>query len=294
MIVLAMLGVRRAVITAAGLGTRLLPVTKEIPKEMLPLFTRGVKGEILLKPLMQVVFEQLYSVGIREFFIVVGRGKRAIEDHFTPDPGFLQVLRERGKQGYLEELERFYQMIRESSLVFLNQPEPRGFGDAVLRARGLVRETFIVHAGDTYIASDRSLHLKRLLDIHRESRASATLLVMEVEDPRAYGVVGGRAVGDDLWVVERLEEKPERPWSRLAILPVYVFEPSIFEALEETPPGKGGEVQLTDGVAKLLERGGRVMAVKLPDETPRLDIGNPEGIWEALRVSYGLASGSGF
>ena len=286
-----MLGVRKAVITAAGLGTRLLPVTKEIPKEMLPLFVRGTGGEILLKPLMQVIFEQLYGVGVREFYVVVGRGKRAIEDHFTPDPGFLQLLRERGKSEYADELEKFYAMVRESSLVFLNQPEPRGFGDAVLRARGLVRETFVVHAGDTYIHSQDILHLRRLLEVHREMRASATLLVMEVDDPRPYGIVGGRLVGDGVWEVERLEEKPEKPWSRLAILPVYAFEPLIFKALEETPPGKGGEVQLTDAVAKLLEMGGGVLAVRLPGGAPRLDVGYPEGIWEALRISYSLARG---
>lgn len=284
-----MLGIRKAVITAAGLGTRLLPVTKEIPKEMLPLFARGAGGEVLLKPLMQVVFEQLYSVGIREFFIVVGRGKRAIEDHFTPDPGFIQLLRERRKERYAEELGRFYGMVSSSTLIFLNQPEPRGFGDAVLRARGLIGETFLVHAGDTYIASNDCGHLENLLEIHSRYSSDATLLVMEVEDPRPYGIVGGREVEPGVWEVARVEEKPEKPWSRLAILPVYVFEPVIFDSLAQTPPGRGGEIQLTDGIAGLLGRGLRVMAVRLPDETPRLDIGSPETIWEALKSSYQLS-----
>ncbi|MDJ0270851.1 MAG: sugar phosphate nucleotidyltransferase, partial [Aigarchaeota archaeon] len=95
-----------------------------------------------------------------------------------------------------------------------------------------------------------------------------------------------------VWEVERLEEKPLEPWSRLAILPVYVFEPQIFDSLAETPSGRGGEIQLTDGIAGLLKHGEKVMAVKLPDETPRLDIGSPETIWEALKVSYIHAGGT--
>ncbi|MCX7796206.1 MAG: sugar phosphate nucleotidyltransferase, partial [bacterium] len=111
--------VRKAVITAAGLGTRLLPVTKEIPKEMLPIFVKGVNNEKLLKPLIQVIFEQLYLMGIREYFIIVGRGKRAIEDHFTPNLSFVKLLREKDKISYAEEIERFYEMIYDSIIVFL-------------------------------------------------------------------------------------------------------------------------------------------------------------------------------
>lgn len=282
--------VRKAVITAAGLGTRLLPTTKEIPKEMLPIFTRGSGGQLLLKPLIQVIFEQLFDIGVRDFFFIVGRGKRAIEDHFTIDSGFLEFLRGKGKDRYADELESFYRRIDESTIVFLNQPEPKGFGDAVLRARNLVDETFIVHAGDTYIVSEDLEHIKLLLHIHERWNASATLLVMEVADPRPYGVIGGELTEKDVWRVEKLEEKPEKPWSRLAILPLYVFEPEIFDALAETPPGKGGEIQLTDGIARLLERGGEVMAVKLPEDSPRLDIGNPESLWEAMEISYKLTS----
>jgi len=289
-----MVSVRKAVITAAGLGTRLLPATKEIPKEMLPVFGRGSSGQIFLKPLIQVVFEQLFDAGIRDFLFIVGRGKRTIEDHFTTDSGFLDYLRKIGKDCYADELESFYRKIEESVIVFLNQPEPRGFGDAVLRARDLIDETFIVHAGDTYMVSENLDHIRLPLTIHERYNASATLLVMEVDDPRPYGVIGGGAVEGDVWSVERLEEKPERPWSRLAILPLYVFEPEIFEALAETLPGKGGEVQLTDGIGRLIQRGGKVVAVKLPENSPRLDIGSPEYLWEAMRISHTLASGRYF
>ncbi|MEM3397521.1 MAG: sugar phosphate nucleotidyltransferase [Nitrososphaerota archaeon] len=284
-----MFKVKKAVITAAGLGTRLLPLTKEVPKEMLPIFVKGFRGELLLKPLTQVIFEQLYSVGIREFFIIVGRGKRAIEDYFTPDSEFIKLLRGKGKNDYAEEMERFYKMIFESIVVFLNQPEPKGFGDAVLRARGLINETFLVHAGDTYIASRNLEHLEKLIDVHSRHGCSATLLVTEVEDPRPYGVIGGRMVEDDIWIVERIEEKPDKPWSNTAILPVYIFEPEIFNCLEEVPPGKGGELQLTDGIGCLVRKGKKVMAVRLPQHIHRLDIGSPSTFWEAIEVSYDLS-----
>jgi len=284
-----MVKIRKAVITAAGLGTRLLPVTKEIPKEMLPIFVKS-GNEFLLKPLIQVIFEQLYSIGIREYFIVVGRGKRAIEDHFTPDLSFINLLREKGKDNYAEEMEKFYNMIHDSIIVFLNQPEPKGFGDAVLRARGLIDETFIVHAGDTYIASNNCKHLSKLLEVHSKYSCSATLLVMPVEDPRPYGVIGGERIEEDVWIVNKVEEKPQKPWSNIAILPVYIFETEIFDCLSKVGPGVGGEIQLTDGIGSLLEMRRRVAAVKLPNNIPRLDIGNPKSLWEALETSYHLSS----
>lgn len=284
-----MIKVRKAVITAAGLGTRLLPVTKEIPKEMLPIFVKSVNNECLLKPLIQVIFEQLYSVGVREYFIVVGRGKRAIEDHFTPDQNFINILRQKGKDNYADEMERFYQMVLGSVVVFLNQPEPRGFGDAVLQARGLIYERFLVHAGDTYIASSNCEHLEKLLEIHSRYGCSATLLVMEVDDPRPYGVIDGELVDENLWMVNKIEEKPSRPWSNIAVLPVYIFEPEIFSCLSTISPGVGGELQLTDGIGCLLQLGRKVMAVKLPEHIPRLDIGNPKMLWKALEISYNLS-----
>lgn len=280
--------IRKAVITAAGLGTRLLPLTKEIPKEMLPVFVRGSQNEVLLKPLIQVIFEQLYSIKIREFFIIVGRGKRAIEDYFTPDLGFVQLLRNRGKNNFADEMERFYEMINDSVIVFLNQPEPKGFGDAVLRAKELINENFLVHAGDTYIASRNLEHLERLMEVHSKYNCSATLLVTEVEDPRPYGVIGGRIIEEDVWIVESIEEKPEIPWSNIAILPVYIFQPEIFDHLSNTPPGKGGEIQLTDGISRLIKHAKKALAVRLKKDVPKLDLGSPKTLWEALKISYAL------
>jgi len=278
--------IRKVVVPAAGLGTRLLPITKELPKEMLPIFTVGKNGGVCLKPMLQAVFEQLFDVGFREFYFIVGRGKRAIADHFASDNGFLRILRRNGKDDLAKELEDLYERVGVSSVVFVNQPEPKGFGDAVLRARPFIAEDFLVHAGDTYIISPGHRHLKRLIEIHEKQRAEATFIVQEVENPRQYGVVEGKEEGKDVYRVIKVVEKPEKPATNLAIMPMYVFNPVIFKALEVTPPGKGGEQQLTDGIQRLIEWRLKVIAVKLEPEEIRLDIGNPESCWEALSLSY--------
>lgn len=273
-------------VPAAGVGTRLLPITKELPKEMLPLFFRGKGGMLCLKPVLQAVFEQLYDVGFREFCFIVGRGKRAIADHFAADSNFLEVLRMDGKDEQAKELEEFYGKVDISSVMFLNQPEPKGFGDAVLRAKPFVSESFLVHAGDTYIISPEHRHLIRLFMLQEESGADATFIVQEVEDPRQYGVMEGKEVSENVYEVENVVEKPKKPVTNLAIMPIYVFNPVIFKALQVTSPGKGGELQLTDGILKLIEWGLKVVAVKLEPDEVRLDIGNPESCWEALSLSH--------
>ncbi|MEM5866902.1 MAG: sugar phosphate nucleotidyltransferase, partial [Candidatus Aenigmatarchaeota archaeon] len=126
--------IRKAVIPAAGLGTRLLPMTKETPKEMLPIVVNRDNGTVCLKPMLQAVFEQLYSEGFREFAFIVGRGKRAIEDYFSPDYNFVEYLKRKNKNQSALELEEFYEKIKNSTIVFVNQPAPSGFGDAVHRA----------------------------------------------------------------------------------------------------------------------------------------------------------------
>ncbi|MEM2294189.1 MAG: hypothetical protein QXX41_13030, partial [Nitrososphaerota archaeon] len=120
--------------TAAGLGTRLLLATKEMPKEMLPLFSSGRNVDLLLKPVLQLIFEQLYDLGFREFCFVVGRGKRSIEDHFTPDYNYIELLKGKNKVNLVKNLEEFYQKVEKSIIFWVNQPEPRGFGHAVLMA----------------------------------------------------------------------------------------------------------------------------------------------------------------
>jgi len=285
---------RKAVIPAAGLGTRLLPVTKEQPKEMLSIFARTLNGNCCLKPVLQLVYEQLYDIGFREFCFIIGRGKRAIEDHFTSDKGYTSMLRQKGKESSAEGLENFYRRIEESTLVWINQPEPMGFGDAVLRAKSFIgNDSFIVHAGDTYVISDNADHLQRLMKGRESLDADAMLLVKEMQDPKQHGVIEAEEIGDETYKVNRAVEKPEKPLSKLAIMPIYVFSPAILKALERTGPGVGGEIQLTDAIQMLIESGSKVYARKLKSEEVRLDIGTPETYWEALKLSREYAKMGG-
>jgi len=282
--------IRKAVIPAAGLGTRLLPVTKEQPKEMLSIFTNTLNGNCCLKPVLQLVYEQLYDIGFREFCFIIGRGKRAIEDHFTSDNGYTSMLREKGKESSARGLENFYKRLQESTLVWVNQPEPIGFGDAVLKAKSFVGDSsFIVHAGDTYVISDRTDHLQRLIKAHESLDADATLLVKEMENPKQHGVIEAEEIGSETYKVNRAVEKPEKPPSKLAIMPIYSFKPAILQAIERTRLGVGGEIQLTDAVQILIESGSRVYAIKLKPEEVRLDVGTPETYWEALQISHEYA-----
>ncbi|MDV3243548.1 MAG: NTP transferase domain-containing protein [Nitrososphaerales archaeon] len=283
--------IRKAVIPAAGLGTRLLSATKEQPKEMLAVFAKGRGGTVSLKPVVQLIFEQLHDSGVREFYFVVGRGKRAIEDHFTPDEEFVELLRAKGKVRQARDLASFYDRVSRSSILWVNQPKPRGFGDAVLAARAVSDgNSFLVQAGDNHVISPGNGHLRRLLETHERTGADATLLLGEVEDPRQYGVADIERKGREL-VVKGVVEKPETRVNKLALLPTYVFNRSVFDALQHVEPGKGGELQLTDGVQEMIERGLKVRAVRLRETEFWLDVGTPETYWEALKLSHRMFAG---
>jgi UTP--glucose-1-phosphate uridylyltransferase len=275
----------KAVITAGGIGTRLLPFSKEIPKEMAPMMTRDSNEAVQVKPVIQAIYEQLYRSGVRDFFIVVGRGKRAIQDHFTPDQGFVEMLDRRGKSS--NGLTEFYGMLRSSNMTFVVQPEPRGFGDAVSRASPYITGGFVVHAGDTYVISKGDSFLERLTAARTRHSADATILLQDVDDPRQYGVVDGKELGGGVVEIREAVEKPEKPKTRTAIMPVYLFDRSIFDELAKVKPGKGGEVQLTDAIQSLASSGRKVVGVKLRKDELRLDIGSPETMIEALRLSSG-------
>ena len=280
-----------AVIPVAGLGTRLLPSTKEQPKEMLPVFARNSSGTISLKPTIQIIFEQLFESGIRNFLFVIGRGKRIIEDHFTPDRGYLELLVKRGKITKAEELKQFYNMIGSSFIAWVNQDEPLGFGDAVLRSKHLVvNSEFMVHAGDTLILSCRN-HIVALIECFKDMHADAVFYVKEVDDPRKYGVVipAEKSGIGDVFKVKGVIEKPEVPPTNLAILPIYVFKPLIFKALESIEPSSRGELELTDAIQKLIDWGCNVFARKIPNGALWIDIGTPETYWIALKKTYELA-----
>ena len=196
--------IRKAVITAAGSGSRLLPFSKETPKEMLPYCARARDGRLILKPILEVVYESLHDHGYRKFCFVVGRGKRSIEDYFLIDDS--------AKYSTNSDLQDFYKRIRSSHIMYVQQSSPRGFGDAVLKAKLFAgKDSFLLHAGDDVILSPGNGHIQRLEDAFFSNGADIALLVDRVERPEQYGVIEGRGIGDGLFRVEHLEEKPRRP-----------------------------------------------------------------------------------
>jgi UTP--glucose-1-phosphate uridylyltransferase len=279
--------IRKVVVPAAGLGTRLFPATKEQPKEMLPIFAATASGAVSVKPVVQMVFEQLYDAGLREFCYVIGRGKRGIEDHFTPDVNCVRTLEGMGKNGQATDLEGFYEKLKTSTIMWVNQPEPKGFGNAVLMARPFVQnEHCLVHAGDSCIISKGMDYLQKLLSAYDRLKADAAFIVQEIANPRQYGIIEGEEVETGIFKVRSAVEKPEKPPTNLAIMAVYAFHPAIFEALETIQPGRNGEIQLTDAIQKLIDGGWSVYAIKLDNSYSHLDIGSPERYWDALALSY--------
>lgn len=272
----------KSVITAAGKGTRLLPITKELPKEMMPIFSRMNKERIVI-PVLQFIFEQLYSMGLRDYCFVVGREKRSIEDHFTPHETYLQQLSDKHKS----LISQFYKKLENSHLIWVNQNKPKGFGDAVLRTeRYIGKDDFIVHAGDVVIFNKIKHPIMRLVETAKlDSSVSAVLLCKKVNDTKKYGVPKVKQLSKALYRVEEVEEKPSRPKSNLGLLPLYFFKPIIFDCIKEIKPGKGNEYQLTDAVQRLIEKNHKVLAIQLNKDETDLDVGT-ESYKEALDVSY--------
>jgi UTP--glucose-1-phosphate uridylyltransferase len=275
---------KKAVIPAAGLGTRLLPITKELPKEMLPIVALMKNGQPCLKPMLQAIFEQLYDVGFREFAFIVGRGKRAIEDHFLPDEDFIQHLKNQNKKDLADDLQGFYDKLNSSNLVFINQPKPKGFGDAVGRAALFTGdEKFLMQAGDDLIISRSNNHLKRAIETFEKYNADTLFLIEEVPDPRNYGVITGEEIKPGIFQVTSIVEKPKKPPSNLAIVALYVFKPTIYKAIREVKPDKNGEIQLADALKLLVEWDCKVYGLKLNPAERRVDIGTAESYLAMLK-----------
>jgi UTP--glucose-1-phosphate uridylyltransferase len=276
---------KKAVIPAAGLGTRLLPITKEFPKEMLPITALTKNGQLCLKPMLQAVFEQLYSVGFREYAFIVGRGKRAIEDHFSPDEDFIRYLENKNKKDLAEELQEFYNKINNSKILFINQPKPKGFGDAVARASIFTgNEEFIMQAGDDLIISKNNNHLKKAIRTFEKYNADALFLLEEAPDPRNYGVITGKEIKPKLFQATNIIEKPKKPPSNLAIVALYIFKPIIYKAIDEVKPDKNGETQLADAIKKLIEWDCKVYGLKLDPTEKRVDIGTAQSYIAMLKT----------
>ncbi len=286
--------VGKAVITAAGEGSRMLPLTRGIRKEMLPLCTRSAADGITLKPLVHIILEELYGLGIRSFCFVVRRGEHMIKDYFTLKESYLKYLRRRSMLS--EDLEALREILSDIHLEFVYQWFPKGFGDAVLRASQFVGDDpFVVHAGDGLILNGAQVY-RELVDSFKRTGASAMLLTRIVNNPTRYGVVSGRFVvvnGARVFEVEGVVEKPRNPPSSMALVAVYVFDHLILDALKSTGTGPTGEVELTDGVMRLIRDAGRVYALELDESKYKwLSVGTPEGYLKALELSRLSVEGS--
>jgi UTP--glucose-1-phosphate uridylyltransferase len=264
--------VRKVVLPVAGLGTRFLPATKTIPKEMLP---------IVDIPTVQLNVEECIASGIEEIIFVTARGKSSIEDHFDRHGELEALLEKRGKTADLESIQRFRNLAK---FVSVRQAEARGLGHAVLCAKAAVGdEPFAVLLGDDLLEAERP-GLRQLIDNY-EKWGQGVVALKEVPpgQEHLYGIIDGEKVGDRDWRVRKMIEKPAPGTapSRLAIIGRYVLPPEIFEILEQTPPGRGGEIQLTDAMAILSERRGMH---GLEVEGRRFDAGDRAGY--VLAVLY--------
>jgi len=271
-----------AVVPVAGRGTRLLPLTKSQPKEMLP---------VGRKPVVQYVVEELVRCGIGRLLFVTGPGKTAIENHFDIDAELIAGLREAGKEELLAELafER-----EDVEYFYTRQRRQLGLGHAVLCAEPVVgRQSFVVALGDSIIGLHAQSQVVRvMIDEFEASDAAAVIAFEEVppEEASQYGIAKPRGAIGEVFELEDLIEKPdvsEAP-SNLAVAARYVLNPTIFDYLRKTPPGKGDEIQLTDAIRMMIREGAKALGVCLPSGQERFDIGNFESYFQAF-VEFALA-----
>ena len=268
--------VTKAVIPAAGLGTRFLPATKACPKEMLP---------IVDKPTIQYIIEEALASGIKDILIIIGHNKRSIEDHFDYNPELELNLREHGK----DELLALVKEIGDINLHYIRQKEPKGLGHAILCAKSFVgNEPFAVLLGDDVVYNEEKPCLQQLLDVYDATGASVLgCQTVPQEKVSSYGIVASEATEDArIFKVNDMVEKPavEEAPSRLAVLGRYVITPEIFAILEQTAPGRGGEIQLTDAL-KVLAKEQAMYAYDFVGR--RYDVGDKHGYLEAT-VEYAL------
>jgi len=276
------MAVELAVVPVAGRGTRLLPLTKSQPKEMLP---------VGRKPVVQYVVEELTRCGLTKVLFVTGPGKTAIENHFDIDGELIAHLRETGKEELLEELA----FERENvEYFYTRQRRQLGLGHAVLCAAPVVgAQPFAVALGDSIIGLQaQSQVVRRMVEVFETRRADAVIAFEAVppEDVIHYGIAAPRGPVAEVFELADLIEKPaaDQAPSHWAVAARYVFSSAIFECLRQTRPGKADEIQLTDAVRLLIRQGGKVLGVPLPSDERRFDIGNFASYFEAF-AAFALA-----
>ncbi|AHL22942.1 UTP--glucose-1-phosphate uridylyltransferase GalU [Thermococcus nautili] len=271
--------IQKAIIPAAGLGTRMLPITKSMPKEMLPVGT---------KPVIHYVVEEAIKAGIDDILIITGKGKRAIEDYFDRNFELEYYLRERGKERELKLVREISEMV---DIYYVRQKKPLGLGDAILHAEKHVNgEPFAVLLGDDIIMSERP-GIGQLVEVYDRFKAPVLgVETVEWADVEKYGIVDVENIENGLYLVRDLVEKPkkEEAPSNVAIVGRYVLTPEVFDALREVKPDKRGEIQLTDAL-RILVKGGASMYARII-EGRRYDVGTPEG-WLKANMELGRVFG---
>ena len=276
--------VRKALIPAAGLGTRFLPATKVVPKELLP---------IVDKPTIQYIMEEVVGAGIEEVILVTGREKGSIEDHFDTSTELENHLRKKGRDDLLKIVRDIAGMV---TLVSVRQKEPLGLGHAILCGKRIIgEEPFAVLLGDDLIDA-RVPCIRQMIDVYQqvqdgtghatESRAVIAIQKVPKSETHLYGIIKGRKVSDRVYRVEEMVEKPDRGKapSNLAIIGRYILPPQIFDILERISPDRKGEIQLTDGL-KELNRTAPIFGYEF--EGHRYDAGDKLGYLQA-NIAYGL------
>lgn len=268
--------IKKAVIPAAGLGTRFLPATKAQPKEMLP---------IVDKPTIQYIIEEAVASGIEEILIITGRNKKCIEDHFDKSVELELELEKSGKQEMLKLVREISDMV---DIHYIRQKEPKGLGHAISCAKTFVgNEPFAVLLGDDLVYNDEKPCLKQLIDCYNEYNTSILgVQTVDEKDVDKYGIIKGIHIEGRVHKVRGLVEKPavEEAPSNIAILGRYIITPQIFGILEETKPGRCGEIQLTDALSKLI---GEEAIYAYEFEGIRYDVGDKLGFLKAT-IEYAL------
>ncbi len=268
--------IKKCLFPAAGYGTRFLPATKAMPKEMLP---------IVNKPLIQYAVEEALSAGLSEIAVVTGRGKRAIEDHFDISYELEQQIRDTDKEKYLVGIRR---LLDECTFSYTRQLQMKGLGHAILTGRPLIGdEPFaVVLADDLCLNLEGDAVLAQMVKLYKQFRCSI-VAIQEVprEETNKYGVIAGEMIREDIFRVHNMVEKPkpEDAPSNLAIIGRYILTPDIFDILEQTPPGKGGGIQFTDALMRQAQEG-CVLAYKFKGK--RFDCGGAEGFIDATNFCY--------
>lgn len=264
-----MMKIKKAVIPAAGLGTRFLPATKAQPKEMLP---------IVDKPAIQYIVEEAVQSGIEDILIITGRNKRSIEDHFDRSVELEQNLQSKGKHELLKKIQTIADM---ANIHYIRQKEPLGLGHAVLSARHFIGdEPFAVLLGDDIMVSEKPA-LQQLIDIYQEYKTTVIgVQTVDAADVSKYGIIQTSTQKNKVYDIEDLVEKPavRQAPSNIAVMGRYVLEPTIFRVLERTPKGAGNEIQLTDALRTIC-REQSIYARQL--EGIRFDIGDKLGCFKA-------------